>query len=339
MTLFYSGRHRAVQTSTAGRSAGLGVAAVAAAGIAAPAMIATSASAAPATVDTTTVKTTKSTKSTFTGTVRYGARGSTVKAIQRKVGVRADGIFGPATRSAVQRYQRRHNLVADGIVGTRTGTKMGLSRSSSGGGSGSSSSGSSSSGTTFSGLVRQGARGSIVRQIQRKVGTSADGVFGPATRSAVQRWQRSHGLTADGVVGPKTGSRMGLSGSSSGSTSGSTPKPGGNTSNSSVLGTAASYVGTRYRYGGTTPSGFDCSGFTQYVFAKHGKSLPRTTEAQRRATTRVSSPRPGDLVFFGGPAYHVGIYAGNGMMYDAGNSRTNVSKRAIWTSNVSYHRV
>lgn len=337
MSLYYSGRHRAARTSTTGRKAGLGIAAIAAAGVAAPAMIATGASAAPATVSI------NSTNSSFTGMVSYGDRGSTVKAIQRKVGVSADGIFGPATRSAVQRWQRRHNLSADGVVGPRTGTKMNLGRSSSGssGSSSSGSSGSSSSRTNFSGLVRQGARGSIVKQIQRKVGASADGVFGPATRSAVQRWQRSHGLTADGIVGPQTGSRMGLTGSSSGGSSSSwtwKPSPSTNPGTSGVTSTAARYVGSPYRFGGTSPSGWDCSGFTAYVFRQHGKSLPRTAEAQRRAATRVSSPRPGDLVFFGAPAWHVGIYAGNGQMYDAGNSRVNTSKRTIWTSNVSYGR-
>ena len=334
MSLFYSGRHRAVRPSTTHRKTGLGVAAVAAAGIATPLMVGTgSASAAPATVDVTTART------TFTGTVSYGSRGSVVKQVQRKVGVSADGIFGPATRSAVKRYQQRKGLVADGIVGPRTASAMGLSGSSSSGSSRSSSG--STTRTNFSGLVRQGSRGSVVKQIQRKVGVSADGIFGPATRSAVQRWQRSHGLTADGVVGPATGSRMGLTGSSSGSSGGGSSSGGsssGNTSSSSVLGTAARYVGTSYRYGGTTPSGFDCSGFTSYVFRQHGKSLPRTAEAQRQAATRVSSPRPGDLVFFGAPAWHVGIYAGNGQMYDAGNSRTNVSKRAIWTSAVTYGR-
>lgn len=336
MSLFYSGRHRVVRSSAPLRKTGLGVAALAAAGIATPAMVATTAAAAPATTSVTTAK------ATFSGTVSYGSRGSMVKQVQRKVGVTADGVFGPATRSAVKRYQQRNNLVADGIVGSRTAAKMGLSRSSSGSSSSGSSSqtSSSSSRTNFSGLVRQGARGSVVKQIQRKVGVSADGIFGPATRSAVQRWQRSHGLTADGVVGPATGSRMGLTGSSSGGSSSSKPSstPSSNPSSSSVLGTAARYVGSPYRYGGTSPSGFDCSGFTSYVFRQHGKSLPRTAEAQRRATTRVSSPRPGDLVFFGSPAWHVGIYAGNGQMYDAGNSRVNTSKRAIWTNAVTYGR-
>ena len=106
-----------------------------------------------------------------------------------------------------------------------------------------------------------------------------------------------------------------------------------------VLAIAAQYEGLMYSYGGTSPStGFDCSGFTQYVFAKVGISLPRTAEAQRQATTRVSNPQPGDLVFFGAPAYHLGIYAGNGMMWDSPRSGKAVALRSIWSSSVTYGR-
>lgn len=106
-----------------------------------------------------------------------------------------------------------------------------------------------------------------------------------------------------------------------------------------VLGIAAQYEGLMYSYGGTSPStGFDCSGFTQYVFGKVGISLPRTADAQRAATTRVSNPQPGDLVFFGSPAYHVGIYAGNGKMWDSPRSGQAVALRSIWSSNVTYGR-
>lgn len=104
------------------------------------------------------------------------------------------------------------------------------------------------------------------------------------------------------------------------------------------MSTAKSYIGTPYVYGGTTPSGFDCSGFTQYVFAQHGKSLPRTAEQQRQAATPVSNPQPGDLVFFGAPAYHMGIYAGNGQIIDAGSSGSTVKQRDIWTTAVTYGR-
>ena len=84
-----------------------------------------------------------------------------------------------------------------------------------------------------------------------------------------------------------------------------------------VLGIAASLAGIYYLYGGTTPDGFDCSGYTQYVFGKVGISLPRTAEEQRQVATPVSEPQPGDLIFFGIPAHHVGIYAGHGMMWDS----------------------
>ena len=112
---------------------------------------------------------------------------------------------------------------------------------------------------------------------------------------------------------------------------------------SSVLSIAARYVGTPYLYGGTTPRGFDCSGYTQYVYAQLGISLPRTADQQMNATRRVSrsEARPGDLVFFvsGGSAYHNGIYAGNGMMYDSPRSGKTVQKRAIWEATVVFGRV
>ena len=108
---------------------------------------------------------------------------------------------------------------------------------------------------------------------------------------------------------------------------------------------AARLRGTPYRYGGTTPRGFDCSGFTRYVVrAASGITLPRTAQAQRRATYRVSraSARPGDLVFFlsgSGRVYHVGVYAGHGYVWDSPRPGKRVSKRKIWTSHVSFGRV
>jgi len=105
-----------------------------------------------------------------------------------------------------------------------------------------------------------------------------------------------------------------------------------------VLRTAASLSGIYYRWGGTTTSGFDCSGFTSYVFRANGKSLPRTAAAQQRATRRVSSPQPGDLVFFGSPAYHVGIYAGGGMMYDSPRTGRTTGLHKVWSAKVTYGR-
>jgi len=105
-----------------------------------------------------------------------------------------------------------------------------------------------------------------------------------------------------------------------------------------VLGIAASLKGIYYIYGGTTTAGFDCSGYTQYVFNRVGITLPRTAEEQRQFATPVSNPLPGDLVFFGAPAHHMGIYAGNGMMWDSPQTGSAISLRSIYAS-ATYGRV
>lgn len=90
-------------------------------------------------------------------------------------------------------------------------------------------------------------------------------------------------------------------------------------SSNAVIAYASNFLGIPYVWGGTSPSGFDCSGFTQYVYAHFGVNLPRVSEAQQNVGTLVSRAnlQPGDLVFFGTPAHHVGIYVGNGNMINA----------------------
>ncbi|HET8617215.1 MAG TPA: C40 family peptidase [Actinomycetales bacterium] len=114
--------------------------------------------------------------------------------------------------------------------------------------------------------------------------------------------------------------------------------PGSPEFGATVLAIAARYAGTPYVYGGTTPSGFDCSGYTAYVFAQVGIDLPRTSSAQRAATRRISrsDAMPGDLVFLPG---HVGIYAGGGMMWDAPRTGKDVQKRPIYSSSATFGRV
>ena len=106
-----------------------------------------------------------------------------------------------------------------------------------------------------------------------------------------------------------------------------------------VIAIAKQYVGVPYVYGGTTPSGWDCSGYIAFVYDKVGVNLPRTSGAQKAAGTVVSASeaKPGDLVFSPG---HIGIYAGNGMMYDAGSPSSNTSYRShSWMGSVTYIRV
>ena len=127
-----------------------------------------------------------------------------VRALQRKVGVTADGIFGPATERALKRWQRRHGLVADGIAGPQTRSAMGL-------GAGPVLKRKRSSARGRAGRAHHRShRGGGVRSLQRRIGVPADGVFGPATESALKRWQAAHGLVADGVAGPQTREKLGL---------------------------------------------------------------------------------------------------------------------------------
>ena len=100
-----------------------------------------------------------------------------------------------------------------------------------------------------------------------------------------------------------------------------------------VIDAAAAASGGWYRWGGTTPRGFDCSGYTQYVFRQVGISLPRTSAAQRAVSTKISQgeARPGDLVFQarGRRVHHVSIYAGDGMVYEALQSGTRVGLKPL----------
>lgn len=149
---------------------------------------------------------------------------------------------------------------------------------------------------------------------------------------------RQSAPTASGSTSARSSS------SSSSSTPAPAPAPVNNApsrvSSGGVLGVAASLVGIPYLWGGTTPAGFDCSGFTQYVFAQVGVSLGRTTYAQYAQTRAVSDPQPGDLVFYGGSSpWHVGIYAGNGMMYDSPRAGKSTSLRPLFSGSYAFRRV
>lgn len=117
------------------------------------------------------------------------------------------------------------------------------------------------------------------------------------------------------------------------------PEPAAPAPSGGVLGVAAGLTGTPYQWGGSTPAGFDCSGFTSYVFAQVGISLPRTAAQQQAFATPVSNPQPGDLVFYGYPAYHIGIYAGDGMMYDSPRPGKVLDLRPVFDGVSGYGRV
>jgi cell wall-associated NlpC family hydrolase len=117
----------------------------------------------------------------------------------------------------------------------------------------------------------------------------------------------------------------------------------GSARGASVVAVALRYLGVPYVYGGATPRGFDCSGFTQYVYGLLGVSLPRSAQQQYNATTRISRSQavPGDLVFFftGGLVSHTGIYLGNNMMIAAPHTGDVVKRQTIYSANVAFGRV
>jgi cell wall-associated NlpC family hydrolase len=126
-----------------------------------------------------------------------------------------------------------------------------------------------------------------------------------------------------------------------------TSAPGGSASANSgttaakVIAEAKKYLGVKYVWGGESPTGFDCSGLVQYVYKKFGVELPRVSQDQAHAGRAISraDAKPGDLVFFGKPATHVGVYLGNGMMLDAPNSRSVVRVEKLWSNVSGFRRV
>jgi len=254
---------------------------------------------------------------------------SEVRRLQRKLGIGADGVFGPQTKRAVKRFQRRHGLTADGIVGPITREALGLGpgpvlkRGRSGGG------GRRSGRRSVS---RRSVRGGGVRSLQRVLGLPADGVFGPQTESAVKRFQRSRGLAADGVVGPMTRRALGLgSGKTLKRRSGGGGDEGGAAPGAlgRLIRAANRIHDMPYKYGGGhgsfKDSGYDCSGSLSY--ALHAAGLLRYA---------LDS---GGFMSYGepGPGRHVTIYANSGhafMVVDGRRYDTSALREtgSRWTS-------
>jgi peptidoglycan hydrolase-like protein with peptidoglycan-binding domain len=121
--------------------------------------------------------------------LKMGLAGEPVRRLQAKVGVTADGQFGPATEKALKDWQKTNGLAADGVAGPDTFMAMGLYE-----------------------LIQleSGTKGSTVKALQQKLGVAADGQFGAGTEKAVRDYQAKNGLAADGVAGPATLAQMKL---------------------------------------------------------------------------------------------------------------------------------
>jgi len=115
--------------------------------------------------------------------LKRGMKGAPVKRLQEKLGIGADGDFGPGTQKAVREFQQANGLAVDGIAGPDTFTAMGLHELV---------------------LLRVGSRGDAVKKLQQDLDIDADGIFGQGTKKAVMDFQEANGLVADGMAGPKT---------------------------------------------------------------------------------------------------------------------------------------
>lgn len=173
-------------------------------------------------------------------------------------------------------------------------------------------------------LLKVGSTGADVVELQTKLNDQGfnagkvDGIFGSRTKQGVVSFQLAHKLVGDGIVGPLTVKLLDAPHLLK------EPQKKGD----SIIATAKQFLGVKYQWGGTTPhTGFDCSGYVSYVFAKNGISLPRISRDQYKVGTKVDFKdlQPGDLVFFSfasnGIVSHVGIYLGDGQFINASTSK------------------
>jgi len=286
--------------------------------------------------------------------VGQGARGEVVKAIQRTVGATPDGIYGPLTAGAVRAWQAARGLSATGTVDAATWARF------PGAGAVVCTADSPTAGPASCPVLSQGARGTSVVLVQRRVGATPDGIFGPLTAAAVARTQSELSLPASGVVDFASFSAFGLVGTEActvasapvsagpqdvaGQVSTLLSRPDGPVSGTAaqVIAFARSQIGVPYLTGGSTAAGYDCSGLVLASYGSAGIGLARVAAQQYLDGPNVSLTdlRPGDTVYYAtnladpNSIYHTAIYIGGGQMIEAAKPGTLVRQVPLRTADL-----
>lgn len=232
--------------------------------------------------------------------------------------------YGSITEEALMEFQIANNLEPDGIFGKGTyetlqavKTAKGLEKE--------------NIALVFDRDISLEMRGDDVRLVQEALKgleyldiDNCTEYYGPMTQESIIAFQEANNLKPDGIVGLRTVEAI-----NSALLGRGIKLPAANRSvevgslSAKLAATAKQYLGHRYVSGGSSPSGFDCSGFTSYVYRQHGITIPRASTAQAYVGTQLSKSDllPGDLLIFSntykaGPS-HTGIYLGNGQFIHA----------------------
>ncbi|WP_047985267.1 C40 family peptidase [Ornithinibacillus californiensis] len=276
--------------------------------------------------------------------LEYGDHGEAVRILQYKLNElsyyedQVDGELGVLTEHAIKKFQRDHNMTITGQADKETILALievdidrHIKRLE------------NLSDSVYPGLQSEDVE--IVQESLQYFGYyegEIDGMYGPLTKKAVEIAEEKHDIDFLDEAPRQSLSAMYNSERQQAVTASAQTKPKANIKNvtvsanySAIIQTAYAHVGTPYVWGGTSPGGFDCSGFLQYVHSVHGVTLPRTVSDLWNFASPVSSLSVGDLVFYEtykpGPS-HAGIYLGNGQFIHAGNNGVEVSNmgEAYW---------
>jgi peptidoglycan DL-endopeptidase CwlO len=299
-----------------------------------------------------------------------GSSGAAVTTVQKVIGADPDGDFGPATKHSLQVWQKAQGIRATGVVDAATWAALPTLAATKACGQAVTGSGV----TVTCAQLSAGAAGLAVVVLQTAVGAQVDGSYGAATLAAVKRAQVAAHLDATGVTTARTWKALGLLGTpacSTGVTANpiSPPVPSDNKAQLKIrrhvvtlaaalvkhsgvttnpvalraMAFAKRQIGKPYVWGGTGPSGYDCSGLQQTSYIHAGLTIPRVSAAQYAGAGEqvpLNQAKQGDLLFYASDVtkptsvYHVVMYIGNGQVLEAPHTGTDVAIQPLWTTDL-----